>query len=132
MPIRHATSDDILRIVGMIEDLRDAVGGPIPVDRAHTAATVARLIASPDGLVMVSPGGFIAAALVQTVINPAPVAQEIGWLAGDGSGLRLLRAFESWAAERGARWINLSTGAAGPDLARIGYRRAEMAWVKEI
>ena len=130
--IREATSADVLGIVDMVESLRSAVDGAIPVDRAHTAATVAGLIASPDGVVFVSGAGFIAGALVQTIINPAPLAQELGWHAKDGSGLRLLRAFERWAIERGAHWINLSTGVTGPDLSRLGYRRSEQAWIRSI
>lgn len=127
--IRLATPDDILSIVGMVERLRAAVGGPVPVDRAWTARTLAGLVASPDGAVWVSGGGFLAATLTQTVISPRRIAQECGWWAGDGSGLRLLRAYEAWARERGAALIQLSTGPDGPDLARLGYRRAEQAWV---
>lgn len=128
--IRPAAASDVLAIVDRIEDLRAAVGGPVPVDRAWTARTVASLIESDDGLVLVSPGGFIAGALVQTIINPAPLVQELGWFASDGSGLRLLRRLEAWARERGATLVQLSTGPAGPDLARLGYRRAEQAWVR--
>ena len=130
--IREATTDDVLRIVDMVEALRLAVGGPVPVDRPHTARTVAGLLASPDGCVWVSDNGFIAGALTQTIISPAPLAQELGWYAADGTGLRLLRRFETWAQERGAVLIQLSTGATGPDLTRLGYRPAEMAWVRSI
>ena len=130
--IRPATGSDVLPLVDMIERLRAAVGGPIPVDRAHTAAVVASLIADPDALVLVSDGGFIAGRLTPTIINPAPIAQELGWWAADGSGLRLLRAFERWATERGATLVQLSTGAEGPDLARLGYRRAELAWTRAV
>ncbi len=130
--IRSATADDILPIVDMVEALRLAVGGPVPVDRAHTARTVAGLLASPDGAVWVSPGGFIAGVLTQTIISPVPIAQELGWYAADKSGLRLLRAFEGWAKDRGAALIQLSTGPVGPDLTRLGYRRAETAWVRSI
>ena len=105
--IRPATGSDVLPIVDMIERLRAAVDGPIPVDRAHTAAVVAGLIADPDALVLVSGAGFIAGRLTPTIINPAPIAQELGWWAADGSGLRLLRAFERWAAERGATLVQL-------------------------
>ena len=130
--IRPATMQDVLPIVDRIEQLRAAVDGPVPVDRAWTARTVAGLIESDDGLVLVSPGGFIAAALVQTIINPTRIAQELGWYATDGSGLRLLRQFEAWARQRGATLVQLSTGACGPDLSRLGYRRAEQAWVRGI
>ena len=128
--VRLATAADVLRIVGWIEDLRDAVSGPITVDRAHTANTVARLIASPDGFVAVTGGGFIAGCLTPTLINPGLIGQECGWLSKDKTGLQLLRAFEEWATERGAMLIQLSTGAEGLDLSRLGYRLAEKAWVK--
>ena len=130
--IRPATGSDVLPIVDMIDRLRAAVDGPIPVDRTHTAAVVASLIADPDALVLVSGEGFIAGRLTPTIINPARIAQELGWWAADGSGLRLLKAFERWAAERGAMLVQLSTGTAGPDLARLGYRRAEQAWARII
>ena len=130
--IRPATGSDVLPIVEMIERLRAAVDGPIPVDRAHTAAVVASMIADPDALVLVSGAGFIAGRLTPTIINPARIAQELGWWAADGSGLRLLRAFERWATDRGATLVQLSTGAVGPDLSRLGYRRAELAWARAI
>ena len=102
------------------------------MDRPHTARTVAGLLSSPDGAVWVSDAGFIAGALTQTIISPAPLAQELGWYAADGTGLRLLRRFETWAQERGAVLIQLSTGPTGPDLTRLGYWRAEQAWVRSI
>lgn len=128
--VRVATADDILRIVGMVEALADAINGPVPVDRGWTAATLARLIESDHGAVFVSDGGFIAGALQPTVISPRIVAKELGWFASDRSGMALLRAFEAWAASAGAEMVQISTGAVGPDLARLGYRRAEQAWVK--
>lgn len=128
--VRLAGAQDVLRVVEMIEDLRAAVQGPIPVDRAWTARTVAGLIASDDGAVWITDGGFIAGVIEPTIISPAPVAKEMGWYSRDRSGLLLLRAFEGWARMRGATLIQLSTGAEGLDLSRFGYRIAERAWVK--
>lgn len=128
--VRLATYPDVLTIVDYVEQLREAVRGPVPVDRSWTASTVARLIASPDAVVFISDGGFLAGLLQPTVINPQPVAMEVGWYASDRSGLALLRAFEGWAAERGAMLVQLSTGAEGLDLSRLGYRKTEIAWVK--
>lgn len=132
MTIRVAEHADVLRVVDMVGSLRAAVGGPVPVDRTHTAATLARLIGSSDGCVWVTEGGFLAASIQRSVINPAPMACEHGWYASDGSGLRLLRAYETWALGKGATFITLSTGPTGPDLARLGYRRAEQAWVRAV
>ncbi|MTH76308.1 hypothetical protein GL286_01035 [Paracoccus aestuariivivens] len=128
--MRRAASIDIPDIVDMIEDLRVAVSGPVPVDRAWVSRTLAGLLASDDGYVAVTGGGFIAGILRPTIINPALIAQEMGWFARDRSGLRLLRGFEAWASERGATLVQLSTGPEGLDLTRLGYRRAELAWVK--
>lgn len=130
--IRRASADDILPIVDMVEALRLAVGGPIPVDRAHTAQTVAALLSSPQGNVWRSDAGFLAASIQRSVINPTPVAVEHGWWASDRAGLRLLRTYEGWARDNRAAFVTLSTGPDGPDLTRIGYRRAEQAWVKAI
>lgn len=130
--IREATASDILAIVDQVEALRLAVGGPVAVDRAWTARTLAALLESPDGSVWVSGGGFLAASIQRSIISPVPMAVEHGWLASDGSGLRLLRIYESWARERGAALITLSTGPTGPDLTRLGYRKTETAWVRSI
>lgn len=128
--IRPATAADILRIVDQTEALREKINGPITVDRPYTAAFLSRLIAHPDGLVLVSDGGFIAASLHPTPISPALVAGEHGWYATDGAGRALREAYEKWADDRGAILKKLSTGMNGPDLGRDGYTPAEVGWVK--
>ena len=116
----------------MIEALAASVRGPQRVCRLRTGETLAGLISSPQGAVFVSGGGFIAGQIMQTVISPDPVAFELGWMAADRSGLRLLRAFETWAAEQGATLIKMSAngGAAERILERRGYRVAEVQMVK--
>lgn len=130
--IREATASDILTIVDQVEALRAAVGGPVAVDRAWTARTLAALLESPDGSVWVSGGGFLAASIQRSIISPVPMSVEHGWWASDGTGLRLLRIYESWAKDKGAALITLSTGPTGPDLSRLGYRRVEQAWTREL
>lgn len=130
--IREATESDVMQIVDWIEDLRAAVDGMMSVSRPWTAAMVAGLIQSPEAVVYVSDGGFIAGSMQPTIINPARVAMEHGWFARDRSGMRLLRAFERWAVDQGAVMVKMSTGAAGPDLGRLGYSMTEQNWVKRI
>lgn len=130
--IREACEADVMQVVDWIEDLRAAVDGLMPVNRPWTANVVANLIHSPDGIVFVSDGGFLAGCLQPTVVSPARVAMELGWFARDRSGMRLLRAFEAWAAEKGAEMVKMSTGASGPDLGRLGYRMTEQNWVRRI
>lgn len=127
--VRRANAGDVLKIVDWVEQLVAAVGGAVSVNRAWTARTIAGLMTDQSAIVFVTDGGFIAGSLQATVINPDPVAFEHGWFATDGSGLRLLRAFEGWAAAHGAL-VRLSTAPTGMDLSRLGYRAAELAWVK--
>lgn len=130
--IRPASEADIPRIVNLVEALARAVDGPQRVCRLRTGETLARLVNDPHGVVLVSSGGFIAGCIAQTVINPDPVAMELGWFAQDRSGLRLLRAFESWAGEQGASLIKMSCngGVAQVLLERAGYRVAEIQMVR--
>lgn len=128
--VRLATISDVMHVVDMVEGLRQAVSGPLAVDRQWTAQTTARLISHASGSVWVSQGGFIAACLTPTVVSPLPIAQEVGWWATDGTGIRLLRAFEKWADAQGAVLKQVSTAPEGLDLSRLGYRKAELAWVK--
>lgn len=130
MSIRLATISDVMDIVDMVEDLKKAVNGPLSVNRQWAAQTTLRLINSVSGSVWVSQCGFIAACLTPTVVSPLPIAQEVGWWASDGSGLRLLRTFEKWADANGAALKQVSTAPEGLDLSRLGYRKAELSWVK--
>lgn len=130
--IRLAGEADIPAVIGMVERLAASVRGPQVVCRVRTGETLARLIHAPTGAVWRSERGFIAGEIVQTAINPAPVAVEHGWWSEDRSGLALLRVFEAWAEEQGASLVKLSCngGAAQQILERAGYRVAETAWVK--
>lgn len=130
--IRTAVEADIPRIIDMVARLTAAVDGPQAVCRIMTGQTLADLIARDDGAVWVSGRGFIAGCIIRTIINPAPVAVELGWYAEDRSGLRLLRAFEDWARAQGAALIKMSCagGAAQKILERAGYRVAEIQMVR--
>jgi len=129
--IRPATMQDIPRIIDLIEKLAAAVNG-LTVDRIKTGETLAGLLVDPDGVVLVSGGGFIAGRVAETFINRDRVAFEMGWFAEDRSGLRLLRAFEAWARERGASMIAMSCagGTARRILERAGYEAKEIKMVK--
>ena len=41
-------------------------------------------------------------------------------------------AFAEGDTSAGAALVQLSTGSGGPDLSRLGYRQAEVAWVRSV
>lgn len=130
--VRLATAADIMRVVDMVEDLCAAVDGLMPVNRPWAAQFLSQLISSPQGIVYVSEGGFIAASIQPTVISSSEVAMEHGWFARDGSGRALLQAFEDWGRAQGAVMAKMSTGVIGPDLSKAGYTLTEKTWVKRL
>lgn len=137
--IRPATNEDIPAIVGMTERLRGSVGSPLQVDRAVTTRFVRALLASPLAAVWVvngadAPSGFLAASVGTASISMLPIAVEHGWWAEQGGGLRLLKAYLSWAEDIGCFAARMSTPPhnerAAAILDRLGFDLAEQAWVK--
>ena len=136
MAVRPAVVSDIARIIDMVCMLRDQISGPVTPDPETIRETLLVLMASPHGIVLISDGGFIAGSIAPTIISKEWFAHELGWFAKDCSGLRLLRAFERWADNHGAR-VRLSTGSYEGTplklrnaLQRRGYQPHETAWVK--
>lgn len=137
--IRPATTEDIPAIVGMVERLRASVRSPLEVDRAVTSRFVRALLASPMAAVWVvdgadAPTGFLAASVGTASISMLPIAVEHGWWAEQGGGLRLLKAYLSWASDVGCFAARMSTPPhnqrAAEILDRLGFDLAEQAWVK--
>lgn len=132
---RAVTGADISHVVAKSQELRAAVNGPQEIDAAHLGGVVARLMQIPSGVVLVSPGGFIAGEVGCTPINPELIAFELGWFASDRSGISLLNAFEAWARAQGCGdRVKYSTapdpGLAGKILTRRGCKPAELAWFR--
>lgn len=137
--IRPARTEDIPAIVGMTERLRASVKSPLEVDTAVTTRFVRALLASPMAAVWVvggaeGPTGFLASSVGTASISMLPIAVEHGWWAEQGGGLRLLKAYLSWAKDIGCFAARMSTPPhnkrAASILDRLGFDLAEQAWVK--
>lgn len=142
--MRVATQADIPAIVRMTADLARATAMPIAVDEAWTAAFVASVLASGQGLALVvdidgKAEGMIVATIGQSSVSPALIAVEHGWFCSKtaaGYGIKLLRAYEDWARAKGCAMARMSTAYASP-LGRVlvmrhGYGFAETALAKAL
>ncbi|MGV8954784.1 MAG: hypothetical protein ACOH2M_27045, partial [Cypionkella sp.] len=67
-------------------------------------------------------------------ISMLPIAVEHGWWAEQGGGLRLLKAYLSWASDVGCFAARMSTPPENERAAELlslqGFEAAEVAWVK--
>ena len=134
--IRRATEADIPAIVEMGAEFHEF--GPyrdIPYDPEATGAFVGGVIHA--GAVFIHDQGMIGGCLVPLYFNPRHfIASELFWWAKrDGRGL--LRAFEGWARETGARAVTLSAletdrvNLTAKLFERLGYQRREIGFLKE-
>ncbi len=140
--IRHATLSDLPAVLGMVKDLHVSAKLALSVDDAATTATLRKLMALDDGLLLVvdgqgGPKGFLAATVGVSAISFAPIAMELGWWVGPeakGAGLRLLILYERWAKLRGCHIARMSTPPGNVRAAQIlekrGFFLSEMAWGK--
>lgn len=97
------------------------------------AATVAAIDAA--GGLFTSEAGMIGGLVAPAFYNSSHlIAYELFWWAEDGTGIRLLRKFERWAAASGANEIRISTLASLPGAERglRGYVHVENGYRKVI
>jgi hypothetical protein len=123
--MRNATDADIPEILRLGEALHRLRRFPLPTDRGRTAAAVASLIRSPDGLCLVADGGFLVAQRAQTATSRETVGMMHAWLGPEA----LLDAYEEWSplAQVCSRPGDASMARR---LERRGYQPAELNWFR--
>lgn len=136
--IRAATVDDIPGLLDMgakfaeRADLATHVG----YDAESMAATFAAMIERDEFCLFIGGCGAIGGMVAPHPFNHAqPIADELFWWSEGREGLRLLEAYEEWAASHGAVIRMTALEAVEPDrmgrfYERRGYRPLERAYVR--
>lgn len=132
--IRSATVEDMPRLLAWGKAFHKASGQPFRFDPVAVEGFLTGLMG--NGAVIVSDTGMIGGVLSPAYCDPEWImAVELFWWA-ERDGLALLRAFEDWAAERGASEVRMTSLAALPRadgiLRRKGYAPAEISYQKVI
>lgn len=138
--IREAGLGDIPGLVDRLKRFHanSHYGGTVPFDANSAAATLADLIDWENGVVLLHDHGAIAGLILPFFFNSAKSqAIELFWHA-DRDGAALLRAFEDWAALKGADAVVMGSVAGSRQDAvdrsyrRRGYRETEHLHMKGI
>ena len=145
MTVRLATADDLADIVEMGRRFHAFSGERVPYDDGSAWVSAQNVMAM--GFVLIAeaegvPVGMIGVAIVPLFFNFAEsMAQELMWWVdederGTGAALRLVRAAEHEARNRGASRMHMlrlpnSPEHVGTLYDRLGYRLGEIAHVKE-
>lgn len=139
--IREATIEDIPAIMEMGKRFADEAGVTAQVgwEEESVEALLRHLIADPDGILLVADKGMIGGLVITHVFNSATrIFQEMFWRSEGAEGIKLLRAAEKAAKERGAsRVLMLSTQEMDPErtgrlYGRLGFDVGETIYTKAI
>jgi GNAT superfamily N-acetyltransferase len=132
--MRPATPADLPRLVEMGRRFHEASGLPMQYDETAITGFLAGLVASES--IIMHDHGCIGGIICPAYCDPSwLMAVELFWWA-ERDGMPLLRAFEEWAADRGAREIRMTSLASLPRadavLRRKGYTATEISYSRVI
>ena len=134
--IRPATPGDIPALMEMGKAFHAESGMPFAFDLDAMGDVLARMIEAEGAAVLMADKGVIGGMVQPAYCDPAWLyAVEMFWWA-TGDGLALLRAFERWAQQAGAKEVRMTSLAALPRADRllrcVGYDPAEVSYSKVI
>lgn len=135
--IREAAVEDIPRLLAMGERfaVKARLADHVGYDSASMAATF-KLLIEGGHPVFIGESGAIGGTCTPHVFNHAHICvQELFWWSEGGEGMRLLRALENYARERGASLRLCHMEAIEPDkldrvYRKLGYQLVERGYVK--
>jgi hypothetical protein len=132
--IRAAAPGDLPQLLEWGREFHAMSGMAAPFDPDAVSRLLLRMMESPDAVILMTERGGIGGFLMPAWTAPDwLIAVETFWFAG-GDGRALLTAFESWAAQSGAREVRMTTLAAERRaeavMSRRGYAAAEISWTR--
>lgn len=98
-------------------------------DPAHVFAVASNFMRQPGKTLLVTEGGYIAGMVQHMGFAPLLCALEYAWYSHDGSGLKLLRAFEEWAKSMRARRVFIHLYAGDERASALLGQRRQYKWL---
>lgn len=145
--IREATLTDLDAMVRMGTEFHDSTPYAMDSERnpAQYRALGELLITDPTGVIFVRESdyrivGMLGAMLFDHPVTGERTAGELFWWAAPNSrgvtGVRLLKALEAWAREKGAERIQMTQPVwaerVGAIYSALGYEKQEIAWTRRV
>ena len=132
--VRTAALADIPALLAMGEAFHAAGQLPCAFNLDAMASVLQTMIEADSAVVLMTERGVIGGAINPAYCDPSwTYAVELFWWA-QGDGLKLLRAFEGWAQQAGAKELRMTSLATLPRADRllrcVGYAPAEVSYSK--
>jgi len=144
--IREATLDDSFDVLMLAHQFGKEAPPCYKFNKVKAEAFFERALTDPTMVWFVSEDddgicGFIVGHFPDHPFNDASTAIELAWFVTKDkrkgtTAMRLVRAFDDWAKDLGARWISMSDIVGIQDLTQLytrqGYQLAERSFMKEV
>lgn len=142
--IREAVADDMGRLLEMGQRFvaESEYASFISINTESLARTITNLSESPDGTVLVAEADDVPKGMIAMIVYDHPYSGErtafelVWWMEPEsrGNGLRLLRAAEDWARERGATSMQMvaPNERIGALYRRLGYQPVETSFQRSL
>jgi hypothetical protein len=134
--VRPATLDDLPRLMGYAEAFLSyhPLTSQFPRDLGAVEAKLRWMIENDEAALLVHERGAIGGVLAAMWCSPGVmVASELFWWS-ESNGLALMKAFEAWAASKGAQVVNMvmimGVRDVSPIYDRAGYSPVELSFMR--
>lgn len=138
MTIRLATLDDTNKAVRLLLNFHKSCDLPFEVTTSWAIALFKACVIDKDKIAIIKEDGGILLGIVgQSLVGPFKQSSEIAWWVepdSRGGSIKMLKLYEDWAKENGAKLIEVKSLNKFPETEKIyeklGYEPIEKSWVK--
>jgi RimJ/RimL family protein N-acetyltransferase len=138
--IRLATLSDANQAVKLLLNFHKACDLPFEVTTAWALALFKACVNDKDKIaILKEDGGILLGIVGPSLVGPFVQCMELAWWVEPdkrGGSLAMLKMYEEWAKQKGAKLIEVKSMHKFPDTgkiyAKLGYEPIEMGWVKTI
>lgn len=139
MNARYASLADAEQSVKLLIDFHKACDLPFSVTTAWAFSLFKACVVDADKTAIVKDGGILLAMVGQSIVGPYKQSSEIAWWVDPekrGGSLDMLKLYETWATQKGAKLIEVKSLKKFPETEKIysklGYDALETSWIKAV
>lgn len=139
MTIRLATLNDSTEAVKLLLNFHKACDLPFKVSMPWALGLFKACVNDKDKIAIIKDGGILLGMVGPSLVGPFKQCLEIAWWVEPekrGGSLEMLKMYENWAKENGAKLIEVKSMHKFPETGkiytRLGYEPLENSWIKVV
>lgn len=137
MPIRIATLEDSHKATKLLLNFYKNANPPFKTSAAWASSLFQTFVRDNDKIAIIKEGGILLGGISQSLLGPFKQSYELVWWVDPehrGNSLEMIKIYEDWAIENGAKLIELKSlskyKSTEKIYEKIGYEPIETSWIK--